>query len=126
MIERGKREQISWGDGRVFLDVGFAAAKRSSGLFFGDGDAKCFEFAEARDQIVEHVKRAASLTNLVIEAPLSVCFNKNGNPTGRRFEKETSDGNTKTRYWYTGLGCSVLVAATYLIRRITEAAPKKP
>lgn len=127
MIEPGTREQIKWGDGNwVFLDVGFASAERSSGLLIADGNAKCFQFAEAREQIVEHVKRAASLTNLVIEAPLSVCFNKNGNPTGRRIERETSDGKTKTRYWYAGLGCSVLVAAAYLIRGLSDAAPKNP
>lgn len=67
--------------------------------------------------------RTSSATSLVIEAPLSVCFNKNGNPTGRRIEKEAIEGKTKTRYWHAGLGCSVMVAAMYLIHAISEAAP---
>jgi hypothetical protein len=51
--------------------------------------------------------------NLVIEAPLSVCFDAKGNPMGRmRLETE----GAKTRYWYSGLGCAVMVAAMYLVR----------
>jgi myosin-crossreactive antigen len=53
----------------------------------------------------------------VIEAPLSVCFDSKGNPKGRSIEKK--DG--KTRYWYCGLGCAVMVAAMHLIRDIHEA-----
>jgi hypothetical protein len=59
----------------------------------------------------------------VIEAPLSVCFNKDGNPAGRLIEKEAIEGKTNTRYWHADLGCSVMVAAMYLIRDIFEAAP---
>ncbi|MGO9698876.1 MAG: hypothetical protein ACLPX7_06385 [Xanthobacteraceae bacterium] len=52
-----------------------------------------------------------------------VCFNANNNPAGRRIERETIEGKTKTRYWYAGLGCSVIVAAMYLVRAISDAAP---
>jgi hypothetical protein len=55
--------------------------------------------------------------NLVLEAPLSVAFSATGNPTGRAVEKR--DG--KARYWYLGLGCGVLVAATYLLRSIFDS-----
>jgi hypothetical protein len=50
----------------------------------------------------------------VIEAPLSVCFDSKGNPKGRSIEKEQN----RTRYWYVGAGCVVMVAALYLIRDI--------
>jgi len=53
--------------------------------------------------------------NLVIEAPLSVSFDIKGNPKGRKPERV----NGKTRYWYVGLGCAVMVAATYLIKEIS-------
>jgi hypothetical protein len=62
-------------------------------------------------------KATRSPLNLVIEAPLSVCFSAAGNPKGRSIEKEGS----KTRYWYNGLGCTVMVAAMYLIRDIRMA-----
>jgi hypothetical protein len=128
MIEAGESEQILWGDGNwIFWDVGFATERKSSGLLIGDEEPKCLRFADATRQIVEHVTRAESPTGLVIEAPLSVCFNKHGNPTGRSVEKErTMEGQTKTRYWYMGLGCSVTVLAMYLMRAIAEASPKNP
>ena len=58
-----------------------------------------------------------------LKKPERWCFSKNGNPTCRQTEKETIEGKTKTRYWHAGLGCSVMVAAMYLIRAISEAAP---
>jgi len=81
------------------------------------------EFGDATRRIIDHVKHASSTTNLVIEAPLSVCFNKDGNPTGRLIEKETREGKTQTRYWFMGPGCPVMVAAMYLIRHICESSP---
>jgi hypothetical protein len=105
------------------LDIGFSANKSSSGLLIGDGEPHTLQFGEAKRRIVEYVRRATSPTSLVIEAPLSVCFNKSGNPTGRLIERESVEGKTKTRYWHAGLGCSVMVAAMYLIRDIADAAP---
>jgi hypothetical protein len=55
--------------------------------------------------------------NLLLEAPLSIAFTKDGNPTGRSIEK----GPEGTRYWYVGLGCAVLVAATHLVRAVAAA-----
>jgi hypothetical protein len=68
MMEAGRREQINWGDGNwVFLDVGFSERKRSSGILIGGEKSEPLRFADATRKIVEHVKCAASLTNLVIE-----------------------------------------------------------
>jgi len=57
--------------------------------------------------------------NLVIETPLSVSFDSNGNPKGRKIEKQ----NNKTRYWYVSLGTTVMVAAMYLLRAIVDLQP---
>jgi hypothetical protein len=46
-----------------------------------------------------------------------VAFNAHGNPVGRSIEKR----NNQSRYWYVGLGCSVLVSTTYLLRALLEA-----
>ncbi|MDD4984724.1 MAG: hypothetical protein PHQ43_02880 [Dehalococcoidales bacterium] len=55
----------------------------------------------------------------MIEAPLSVAFDKYGNPKGRSIDKR---GNQK-RYWYVGPGCVVMVATLYLMKRILEINP---
>jgi hypothetical protein len=47
-----------------------------------------------------------------------VAFSSQGNPLGRLVEKHR-DG--RTRYWYVGLGCSVLTSATYLLRQLTDS-----
>ena len=122
MIEAGLPEHIKWGDGNwLFLDVRFSTNRPSSGLLISDCKPTCIQFGEAIRRIIDHVKHVKSPTSLVIEAPLSVCFNKNGNPTGRLIEKESLNGKTTTRYWHSGLGCSVMVAAMYLIRGLSEA-----
>ena len=123
MIQAGQRSQIEWGDGNwVFLDIGFSNQARSCGLLLGDAFAVSLQFGDARRQIMARVKASVSTLNLVIEAPLSVCFDSLGNPKGRRIEKEQS----KTRYWYNGVGCAVMVAAMYLIRDIDQAKLEVP
>jgi hypothetical protein len=54
-----------------------------------------------------------------LEAPLSVAFGADGNPMGRSIEKQKGG----TRYWYVGLGCSVLVANLYLLKAVSDAHP---
>jgi hypothetical protein len=51
-----------------------------------------------------------------------VAFNNKGNPTGRSVERF----DTQTRYWYVGLGCGVLVAATHLLRQLHDHASRRP
>lgn len=72
--------------------------------------------------MVEKIKSSNVEVNLVIEAPLSVCFSANGNPKGRSIERE----NKRTRYWYVGLGCAVMVASMYIVRAIADAEPSVP
>lgn len=118
MIEAGTKDQVVWGDGNwVFLDIGFARDKRSSGLLIGDGEPCTRTFGEAQREIIAHAEKIQAILNLVIEAPLSVCFNSGGNPTGRSIERE----GRCTRYWYTGPGAAVMVAAMYLVRGLQTA-----
>ena len=102
----------------IFVDPGFAKDKsRSCGLLTGSGECELVTFADLRARLVALATSNEGPMNLVIEAPLSVAFSALGNPGGRSFELR--DG--KTRYWYVGLGCSVLTSATYLLRAITDA-----
>ncbi|MBI4806992.1 MAG: hypothetical protein HY795_17390 [Desulfovibrio sp.] len=122
MIRSGKVEEIDWNIGEwVFVDIGFSK-KSSCGFIVADENCMEISFAGLKERMYAYVSmrslsvQKVNVINLVIEAPLSVCFDKNGNPKGRRPEK--IDG--KTRYWYVGPGCSVLLAATYLLKHISN------
>ena len=118
MILAGRKSEVHWGEGNwIFLDIGFANHARTCGLAFGRESARNLSYGEARDAIVSHIKYSNMSMNLVIEAPLSVCFDANKNPKGRSIEKHDS----ATRYWYVGPGCVVMTAAMYLIGDIHEA-----
>jgi len=98
----------------VIVDLGFASSASSCGLLVDDGDPVELTFARMASAVFDLTRRASSPVNLVLEAPLSVAFNAAGNPTGRAPEKRGKD----TRYWYVGLGSTVMVAATYLVRAL--------
>jgi hypothetical protein len=122
MIHAGSVAEVKWGGGAwVFLDIGFSNKVKSCGLLINDLDPEAVRFNEAQSRILDLVETSGEPVKLMIEAPLSVAFDKSGNPTGRSIEKQ--DG--KTRYWYNGLGCGVMVAAMYLLREIQLSAPNR-
>ena len=117
MIRAGNLEEISRQSGQwAFVNLGFAEKARSCGLVVDDGDPAELTFSGLLNQVSRLVQAGRAPLNLVIEAPLSAAFTRAGNPTGRTIERR----GAQTRYWYVGLGCSVLVAATYLLRSIEE------
>ena len=119
MIHAGKTTEILWSNGTwLILDIGFSHQSKSCGLLLGDGEPENFLFHEA----VEFVRKAARqhrYLNLVIEAPLSVSFDKCGNPQVRSFEKQ----DKKMRGWYCGSGSAVMVASMYLLKQVTDSSP---
>lgn len=117
LLAEAKRSSGEW----VFVDLGFAQAAKSCGFLVGDGNPVEVSFSQLRADMLQIVVSDGKPLNLLIEAPLSVAFNENGNPTGRLVERR----GEQTRYWYVGLGCSVLVAATYLLRSIHDAPAKR-
>ena len=123
MISAGKKSEVLWGEGNwIFLDIGFSDKGKTCGVAFGEDSPQSFRYGEVRKVIVERIQRQNGLVNLVIEAPLSECFDANRNPKGRKIEKR----NSSTRYWYVGLGCAVMTAAMYLIRDIHEGTKDLP
>lgn len=116
MVEPGDKSHIWWDGNWVFVDIGFSHRSRSCGLIFGDAKPCCFQLGDAKREIVRRIRDSRAAINLVIEAPLSVCFDSSGNPKGRRFERD----GASTRYWYNGPGCVVMVAAMYLLRDISD------
>ena len=117
MIRAGVKSEISLSTGEwLILDIGFANKSDSCGLLINRESPVDLQFNEAKERICRFISNSTKPVNLVIEAPLSVAFDSKGNPKGRAIEKQGS----KTRYWYLGLGCSVMVAALYLVKTITE------
>jgi len=83
MIHAGKVSDIRWSDGKwLILDIGFSNSRKSCGILLGDEEAKQLTFNEAVHEVIRIANRLP-LLNLVIEAPLSVTFDKSGNPKGR-------------------------------------------
>lgn len=122
MIRAGRINEVTAASGNwVFLDIGFANNAKSCGLLFDDGTPEEVTFNSAVEDICNFIKSGNAPVNLVIEAPLSVSFDIEGNPKGRSIEKQ---GN-KTRYWYVSLGTTVMVAALYLVRAIYDSKPAK-
>jgi hypothetical protein len=117
MIRAGTKSEISPTSGKwLILDIGFASKSASCGLLVNREPPVELRFNEAVEAICSFIAESIEPVNLLIEAPLSVAFNNKGNPTGRAVEKQEG----KTRYWYVGLGCTVMIAALYLVRAITE------
>lgn len=117
MIRAGTESEISPASGEwLILDIGFANKAASCGLLINGYPPVELRFGEAVERVCEFVRASKRPVNFMIEAPLSVAFNKNGNPTGRYIEKKESTN----RYWYVGPGCTVMVASLYLFKAITE------
>ena len=117
MIRPGHINEVNPDSGNwIYIDIGFSNKSKSCGLLFGNNEPEEVLFNEAVEKICAFIKESSLPINLVVEAPLSVSFDKKGNPKGRKIEKQKE----KTRYWYVGLGCVVLVGALYLLRAISN------
>ena len=117
MIKAGNVKDIRWSKGNwLIFDIGFSNRKESCALLFNNNKPNVYQYNEAVTEVIELIHNHATV-NLVIEAPLSVVFDRKGNPKGRTVEKK----GTRTRYWYFGPGCTVLVATTYFMRRLIDS-----
>ncbi|RZN34786.1 MAG: hypothetical protein EFT35_09035 [Methanophagales archaeon ANME-1-THS] len=121
MIRAGNKNEIHCQSGKwVIIDIGFANNASSCGLLIDDQAPVEVKFYDATSMICKYISKQSQPINLIIEAPLSVAFDKDGNPKGRSIEKH----NGKIRYWYLCPGCTTMVAALYLIRFIVQSKPE--
>ena len=110
----------------IFVDLGFAKDRqRTCGIVKGDGPAGLKSYGELLILLVEKAqtrKPDGRQLNVLIEAPLSGAFSKDGNPVGRCFERQKdSDGKTvSTRYWYMNSGASMFLASIRLIGELAS------
>jgi hypothetical protein len=122
VIRAAQLVEVRWDPGRwVIVDLGFAASgRKSTAVMVGDAEPELLDFATACDRVVEVAQMSSGHPlMLVLEAPLSICFDEKRNPIGRDFERKSgADGRITTRYWYAGLGCCVMVAAGHMLARL--------
>lgn len=108
----------------VALDIGFSTQKKSCGLAWnrnskkGRPESKALQFGATIGKIFELASNAKSMA-LIIEAPLSVHFSKNGNPK-YRFPLEKNSG------WYWGAGILTHGAALVLLKGLYFKSQSKP
>ena len=108
----------------MFIDLGFGEKSRSCGVLKAVGQSKCVTFRDTVKfgEMVSLVKCVALRTtpfplNLVLEAPLSVTFDEDGNPTGRACDTK----GDVDRFWFLNQAAlRMIVAAGYMMQEIAE------
>lgn len=101
------------------VDLGFSGTSRSRGFASSDGQGLFSPvkrtFRECVEDVAAHVRRHGDSV-LIVEAPLSACFNARGNPCARGpFEQAT-----RPRWWSLGAGATMALAAQYFLRFVQE------
>lgn len=120
MIVPGTAKLARRGSGEwVFVDIGFSRDARSCGIAVGDSEPRAICFGDLVPRVAEELSKGSCPLNLLIEAPLSVAFNAQGCPTGRKIEKRREGS---PRYWYLQAGAVTLLAATYFLRGLHDVA----
>ena len=116
------RDDVQSSGDWIFVDIGFSKRKRSSGIAVGDQNPEQVRFRDLSKRIAQALHAGKGPANLLIEAPLSVAFDRAGNPTPRSIERQ----GDKRRDWYSGAGPTVLLAAMHLLRSLADEAPQRP
>ena len=122
-FKAGRYEDIDIEKGLwIILDIG-ASRQETCGLKISNAEAKSLSYSGATKAILSAIRASNDDTiNLVIEAPLSMAYDKDGNPKGRRPEKRGSDN----RYWYIGAGAVVALSTLPLIKIIASKFADEP
>ena len=117
-IVAGSTNDINENSGQwLIVDIGFSSTACSCGVWDTTREPRVVTFGELVNLAIRKVQESDQPTlNLLIEAPLSVAFQQNGNPTRRRCD---SRGN-KHRDWYVNAGATTLIATGYLLRELNK------
>jgi hypothetical protein len=106
------------------VDLGFSAKKRSTGIAVlpvgGSALEPCqFTFGAAIGYVAQAI-RSSKEGVIILESPLSARFDGDGNPCPREFESRTINGRKDTRYWYSGAGAAMMLAAHFFLRELDK------
>ena len=112
------------------VDIGYSSSSKSCGYYTSETENDDISYGQLANTIKNYAKDKKEI-GLIIEAPLSISFDKDGNPKGRRpekikfSEKEIIDKNlkikTQTRYWYFGAAATVSLATLELLNNIKSS-----
>ena len=103
----------------MIVDIGFSTKQSSCGVWTGTGGSDAVTFGELKRKVIQEAENAYPLRlNLLLEAPLSVAFNKDGNPTRRLCDEIVINEKLEYRDFYGNAGAKVLIAADYLLREL--------
>jgi hypothetical protein len=101
------------------VDLGFSGTSRSCGVASLDDKGALSPvrrtFSECVTEVAAHVHRHGECV-LVIEAPLSACFNARGNPCARG----SFEASPKPRWWSLGAGATMALAAQHFLRFVQQ------
>ena len=107
----------------LFIDLGYKEKGESTGVLHimgRSGKVKICEVLTFGDAVRRTQEVAQQVVcpplNLVIEAPLSVTFNRDNNPTGRACDVKGS----QRRYWYIQPAPPLIFFAGYLLKELKE------
>jgi len=130
-IRPGSKEEIdSLSESFVLaIDLGFSKSRDSCGLAWKRGGSETattglLPFGKCIARVAELLECRCDCGDtavLIVEAPLSGLFGKEGNPVERGgFERrvDASSGKKTTRYWYSGPGAAMCLAAAFFLREL--------
>lgn len=120
----------------IAVDIGFSNGSKSCGLAWEPSqpavECKDKYFDECLDKVESLILENDAVT-LILEAPLSACFEEHMfRPKGREFEKvnKTEDEKGTHRYWYEGSGAVVTLGAMFFLqelkRRLESSKTESP
>ena len=99
----------------LIVDIGFSSTDPSCGVWNGTGIPSVVTFGDLVELVRGEVQETGPQgLNLLLEAPLSVAFQQNGNPTRRSCDSQGG----KHRDWYVNAGATTLIAAGRLLRKL--------
>ncbi len=110
----------------IFVDIGFAPGDASCGVAIGSDKAEEITFGKLVEIVVTEARKPGKPLNLLLEAPLSMAFTKDGNPWPRSFEAKPKKWNRVPRWfedlkdgehrgWYRQAGPLTMAGAVRLI-----------
>lgn len=118
MVDEVKRDSGDW----LFVDVGFSSKKKTCGVLKNEECTMKKAFGRLVKLLIKEVQIPGQPLNLLLEAPLSVAFNKDGNPAHRATDIEA---DKRARGWWYQTGPLTILATGHLLRRVQDCGVRR-
>ena len=119
-IVAGPKEDINeHSDDWLIVDIGFSSRQPSCGFWNRKGKPRAVTFGKLLTLATEEVQNDGTpprTLNLLIEAPLSLAFQQNNNPSRRSCDEH----GDQHRDCYVNAGATTLIAAGYLLGKLVH------